>query len=50
MDFDWAADEIDLIARVRDFAARELRRPCADRDRDAVFGRDEWSVDRKSVV
>ncbi|MGH9347566.1 MAG: acyl-CoA dehydrogenase family protein [Vicinamibacterales bacterium] len=44
MDFDWAADEIELIARVRDFAARELRRPCADRDRDAVFGRDEWSA------
>src|SRR4051794_28552714 len=44
MDFDWTAEEIDLVAEARGFAVRELRQPCADRDRDAVFGRREWNA------
>jgi alkylation response protein AidB-like acyl-CoA dehydrogenase len=44
MDFDVSQDEVDLIARIRDFAERELRRPSAQRDHDATFGACEWKA------
>jgi alkylation response protein AidB-like acyl-CoA dehydrogenase len=44
MDLDWTSDEIDLVAAAREFAARELRGPAADRDRNGVFACAEWKA------
>jgi L-prolyl-PCP dehydrogenase len=44
MDFTFCQTQCDLIARVREFARRELQTPMGERDRDETFGADEWKA------
>ena len=44
MDFDPSPQETDLIARIRDFARRELSKPNTERDQTATFAVAEWKA------